>query len=93
MAVKRAIPRRKNGSGSGYTSNDSRYKFDAKGTLSDLGEATKSRHRHSGLKANFFGSLDRSSWKKRREDFVSEMRHLSKIRHPCITTVLGEMAS
>ena len=26
------------------------------------------------------------------EDFVREMRHLSKLRHPCITTVMGYVA-
>lgn len=28
-------------------------------------------------------------YSKLKEDFVEEMRHLSKLRHPCITTVMG----
>lgn len=28
-------------------------------------------------------------WKRLKQEFVSEMRYLSKLRHPCITTVMG----
>ena len=29
--------------------------------------------------------------KQLKEEFMQEMRHLSKLRHPCITTVMGAM--
>ncbi|CAB9500762.1 activated protein kinase catalytic subunit alpha-1 [Seminavis robusta] len=32
---------------------------------------------------------DVAEWRKRRQAFVKEMRYLSKLRHPCITTVMG----
>lgn len=31
--------------------------------------------------------------KKLAQDFIEEMRHLSKLRHPCITTVMGKFRS
>jgi hypothetical protein len=31
-----------------------------------------------------------ASWRKLRSDFIKEMRILSKLRHPCITTVMGK---
>jgi len=34
-----------------------------------------------------FGAKD--EYKVLKEDFLDEMRHLSKLRHPCITTVMG----
>jgi hypothetical protein len=30
-----------------------------------------------------------AKWKKLRSDFIEEMRYVSKLRHPCITTVMG----
>jgi hypothetical protein len=38
-------------------------------------------------------TTDVSSWNKLREDFIVEMRILSKLRHPCITTVMGKNQS
>jgi serine/threonine protein kinase len=32
---------------------------------------------------------DYQNYRKLREDFVEEMRYLSRLRHPCITTVMG----
>lgn len=32
---------------------------------------------------------DATTWKKLRNDFIEEMRYLSKLRHPCVTTVMG----
>ncbi len=32
---------------------------------------------------------DYQNYRKMREDFVEEMRYLSRLRHPCITTVMG----
>jgi len=40
----------------------------------------------SGINKLFFKKDDYSKLKK---DFMTEMRHLSKLRHPCITTVMG----
>ena len=34
-------------------------------------------------------ACDRSTHEKLTKDFIEEMRHLSKLRHPCITTVMG----
>jgi serine/threonine protein kinase len=48
------------------------------GVLSDL---TKS-HKNSV-------SSEHQNYRKMREDFVEEMRYLSRLRHPCITTVMG----
>jgi serine/threonine protein kinase/ABC-type phosphate/phosphonate transport system substrate-binding protein len=38
-----------------------------------------------------FGQND--EYKKLKADFITEMRHLSKLRHPCITTVMGAVIS
>jgi serine/threonine protein kinase/ABC-type phosphate/phosphonate transport system substrate-binding protein len=43
------------------------------------------------VKAAFFGKGDEFVRLKR--EFVSEMRHLSRLRHPCITTVMGAVIS
>jgi hypothetical protein len=42
-----------------------------------------------GLK-KLLESGDRATWKKLRNDFVEEMRYLSKLRHPCICCVMGK---
>ena len=34
--------------------------------------------------------LDRGDYQRLKTDFVSEMRELSKLRHPCITTIMGK---
>ena len=40
--------------------------------------------------AKFRGSTsDKGTWKKLRKSFIEEMRQLSKLRHPCICTVMG----
>ncbi|CAB9516536.1 activated protein kinase catalytic subunit alpha-1 [Seminavis robusta] len=36
-----------------------------------------------------FGSTTKAERRKLEKDFISEMRYLSKLRHPCITTVMG----
>jgi serine/threonine protein kinase len=33
---------------------------------------------------------DTAKWRKLRHEFIGEMRHLSKLRHPCVTTVMGK---
>ena len=43
------------------------------------------------LQASLFGEGD--EFEHLKQDFVAEMRHLSKLRHPCITTVMGAVIS
>jgi Receptor family ligand binding region len=31
-----------------------------------------------------------AQWKKMKQDFIEEMQYLSKLRHPCITTIMGK---
>lgn len=33
---------------------------------------------------------EKAAWKKQRDNFIREIKLLSKIRHPCITTVMGK---
>jgi len=48
---------------------------------------------------NFFSvskattSLNRKTYDRLKQDFIEEMRLLSKLRHPCITTVMGAVIS
>ena len=46
--------------------------------------------RSSGGWARFTRSNQTVNWEKLKQDFVKEMRYLSKLRHPCITTVMGK---
>jgi hypothetical protein len=34
-----------------------------------------------------------AKWKRLRTDFIEEMRYISKLRHPCVTTVMGTSLS
>jgi hypothetical protein len=34
---------------------------------------------------------DEAHWRKLKKEFVEEMRYLSKLRHPCVTTVMGKL--
>ena len=47
----------------------------------------------STTKSNWFlrtiGWKSNDEYAKLKADFIVEMRHLSKLRHPCITTVMG----
>jgi len=43
-----------------------------------------------GVSTAFFGTREHPNL---RADFVMEMRQLSKLRHPCITTVMGAVIS
>lgn len=36
------------------------------------------------------GRQKQSDWKKLKSEFLEEMRYLSKLRHPCITTTMGK---
>jgi serine/threonine protein kinase/ABC-type phosphate/phosphonate transport system substrate-binding protein len=42
---------------------------------------------------NSMGSHCKPNYKQLKKDFLREMRHLSKLRHPCITTVMGAVVS
>jgi hypothetical protein len=44
-----------------------------------------------GLK-KLLETSDRATWKKLRNDFVEEMRYLSKLRHPCICCIMGKQS-
>ena len=35
------------------------------------------------------GPSNAATWRKLKQEFILEMRYLSKLRHPCITTVMG----
>jgi hypothetical protein len=37
-----------------------------------------------------FRSSTSAQWQKLKTDFISEMRYVSKLRHPCVTTVMGK---
>jgi len=62
------------------------------------GFASGMRSRTTNRKTSIFSSIkfltfqtsDKTTWNKLKKDFVEEMRYLSKLRHPCITTVMGE---
>lgn len=46
-----------------------------------------------GISGNGFKSMTAKkpqSHKQLKQEFIEEMRYLSKIRHPCITTVMGK---
>lgn len=47
---------------------------------------TKSGMMHSMM----IGRSEKAERRKLERDFVSEMRYLSKLRHPCVTTVMGK---
>jgi hypothetical protein len=60
--------------------------FKTQGSASFNGSGTESK--------GFMGMVSRQSQgamrKKLRDEFIEEMRYLSKLRHPCVTTVMGE---
>lgn len=56
-----------------------------------ISTAYQSRLDRKGL----FGTVwsRRTAYNRLKADFIAEMRHLSKLRHPCITTVMGAIIS
>ena len=56
------------------------------------GESGESSNSSWGISAAFF-SLRRRKYPNLRADFVQEMRALSKLRHPCIISVMGAVIS
>lgn len=64
------------------------------------GEARRSRSRYNSSSGSTRSDVERGStansaanYEKLKNDFVHEMRLLSKLRHPCITTVMGAVIS
>lgn len=101
VAVKRVIP-------SSGGSKKGKSWFDKFSTTQRIDDMDEGDIENLGLKsmspamigrALKFGSLSRSASGRPRNirqlkaDFVREMRHLAKLRHPCITTVMGAVIS
>ena len=44
-----------------------------------------------GMKSTIFGGKqnEAAQWKQMKKEFMEEMRYLSKLRHPCVTTIMG----
>lgn len=57
------------------------------GLGSSGGTRSAGRLRRSGFG---FRSSTATQWQKLKSDFISEMRYVSKLRHPCVTTVMGK---
>ena len=54
-----------------------------------LGNATSSRKGiNLGLLSRSVGLSSKKPWRRLKDDFITEMRLLSTLRHPCITTVM-----
>lgn len=104
VAVKRAIPPKsgKRDSGMGLDGVDTKSDgmSSHSGLSSGLGLGMKSRASGVGMKSKVSASSGRTStilgfsgnsnWNKMKQEFIEEMRHLSKLRHPCITTIMYE---
>lgn len=58
------------------------------GALSNSVLSTSSTQKSYRLKSLLFNSRG-DNYRQLKDDFKVEMRHLSKLRHPCITTVMG----
>ena len=100
VAVKRTIPGGKIAAGAGtdpelLTSNSMKsVHSDAglkSGTGTNVGRESQGMWSHSSLDSS--GSPLELSRKKLLQEFTQEMRILAKLRHPCITTVMGAVIS
>ena len=95
VAVKRAIPRRKRNN-DGKLMSGSHKKFDIEGGGCQDDNTPRAAGGKSSfvagmtLKSGMLDSLKKATWKKKKQDFVAEMRYISKIRHPNIVTVIGK---
>ena len=101
VAVKRVIPQRskdENGD-SGETDITVGMKSARMGLSSGYNVGTSSWGGISlGLQSRKAGAstlidqrrVERSNWRKMKNEFIEEMRYLSKLRHPCITTIMGK---
>jgi hypothetical protein len=61
--------------------------------LSSTGSMTTTSGLHSIVSINLTNRNSKQSDSKLKSDFVDEMRYLAKLRHPCVTTVLGKWYS
>ena len=96
MAVKRVIPAKSRATlESSFETSDGRDKTDPTGTDASFEHQSG---QNPGLQTGFnkmkpvsvdIESGGKESWEKLRANFVNEMRILSKLRHPCICTVMG----
>mmetsp|Transcript_20453 Transcript_20453/g.38776 ORF Transcript_20453/g.38776 Transcript_20453/m.38776 type:complete len:1185 (-) Transcript_20453:69-3623(-) len=93
VAVKHVLPMLMNGSSKGSSSNNM-------GTMSQVGTTSGmlwSSKYHSSSKSSSGDKRssghtvrkESQSYAKRKDELIEEMRHLSRIRHPCITSILG----
>ena len=86
------------GSGKDETDEESGIKSDGTGSGMNSGGAMGSWA--SGRLQSFVGGCDKTrsngksmsgaTYNKLKEDFIEEMRYLSRLRHPCVTTVMGK---
>lgn len=53
----------------------------------------KEQSNRDGNSTSKTSSWPRNEYSQLKKDFISEMRYLSKLRHPCITTVMGAVVS
>jgi len=68
---------------------------ESSGTASSMGVSGKRRgRRRTGMvnKGSDSGGGHTKSFEELKKDFISEMRYVSKLRHPCIVTVMGTYA-
>lgn len=96
VAVKRVIPPKQKKTAAGAMDDSTGHKFSGS---YEIKPEESVRSKPSTTLGSFMMSIGgnsisgtrsrHSTWKKRKEDFMKEMRHLSKLRHPCITTVMG----
>jgi len=101
VAVKRVLPLHKSkakGKESRLTSFELQQQDCAKSVNSGSRSSTTSFAVRSGMGGDVSGidcftgsrAVTGSDWRKLKQEFMEEMRHLSKLRHPCITTVMGK---
>ena len=92
VAVKRVIPPK-----SRVAFESSFHYFDRQDKTDPTGEESLEHQSgdNPGLRTGYSKSTDlesagKDSWEHLRMNFVEEMRILSKLRHPCICTVMGK---
>uniref|UniRef100_A0A6S8IT67 guanylate cyclase n=1 Tax=Amphora coffeiformis TaxID=265554 RepID=A0A6S8IT67_9STRA len=98
VAVKRALPMPMSSAGSGTRtksaltvppgSQDGSVEDQRPGTVSMM-QSTRQVFRNSNENPKIRTTLKSMTRKQMQDSFIQEMRILSKLRHPCITTVMG----
>lgn len=102
VAVKRVIPPKSRKSKDAFRSSTIGTASGVKsGSVSGMNNtmgswAMGSLSKHIGMSSQVRGNdqkrnsmSDAAKWNKMRREFVEEMRYLSKLRHPCVTTIMG----